>query len=260
MTPEICASVAARLREAEAAASAIPPFAQELGVDRIDLAYEVQRINVEHWRAAGRRKIGRKIGLTSRTVQQQLGVDQPDYGTLFSDMEVGDGDSLKRDRLILPKVEAEIAFVLKRDITDPDPTIAQIMQAIDFAIPALEIVDSRIRDWNISIVDTIADNGAASRYVLGLEPRKLDNLDLENCGMSLRRNGEVVSIGTGSASLGHPLKAALWLARTLVEHGEPLRAGDLVLTGALGPVSEARSGDLFEGKISGFPAVRVHFS
>lgn len=260
MTPAICDSVAARLREAEAAASAIPPFAEELGVGRVDLAYEVQRINVEHWRAAGRRKIGRKIGLTSKTVQQQLGVDQPDYGTLFSDMEIGNGDSLKRDRFILPKVEAEIAFVLKRDITDPDPTIAQVMQAIDFALPALEIVDSRIKDWNISIVDTVADNGAASRYVLGLEPRKLDNLDLENCGMSLRRNGEVVSIGTGSASLGHPLKAALWLARTLVEHGDALRAGDLVLTGALGPVSEARPGDLFEGKISGFSAVRVHFS
>ena len=260
MPPEICASVAARLREAETTASAVPPFAQELGVGRIDLAYEVQRINVEHWRAAGRRKVGRKIGLTSRRVQQQLGVDQPDYGTLFSGMEIGQGESVRRDRLILPKVEAEIAFVLKRDITDPDPTIAQIMQAIDFAIPALEIVDSRIKDWNISIVDTIADNGAASRYVLGLEPRKLDNLDLENCGMTLHRNGEVVSIGTGSASLGHPLKAALWLARTLVQHGEPLRAGDLVLTGALGPVSEARSGDLFEGRISGFSAVRVHFS
>jgi len=161
--------------------------------------------------------------------------------------------------LIAPRVEAEIALVLDRDITDADVTIAQLIQAIAFAVPALEIVDSRIKDWRIIIVDTVSDNGASSRYVLGLEPRRLHDLDLENCGMTLSRNGEIASIGTGSACLGHPLKAAQWLARILIQHGEPLRAGDTILTGALGPMIEARAGDWFESRIGGLPAVRLHF-
>ena len=150
-------------------------------------------------------------------------------------------------------------MVLDRDITDADVTIAQLIQAIAFAVPALEIVDSRIKDWRIIIVDTVSDNGASSRYVLGLEPRRLHDLDLENCGMTLSRNGEIASIGTGSACLGHPLKAAQWLARILIQHGEPLRAGDTILTGALGPMIEARAGDWFESRIGGLPAVRLHF-
>jgi 2-keto-4-pentenoate hydratase len=257
-SPEIQAAVAAQLREAETALQPILPFAHELGVARIDSAYGVQRINVNYWREHGRRKVGRKIGLTSKTVQQQLGVDQPDYGTLFSDMEILHGESVRRDRLIAPRVEGEIALILERDLVDPDTTMAQMMQSVAFAVPALEIVDSRIKDWKITIVDTIADNGASSRYVLGLEPRGLKDLDLENCGMTLYRNGEVSSVGTGSACLGHPLKAALWLARILVQRGEPLRAGDLILTGALGPMVEARAGDLFESRITGFPSVRLH--
>jgi 2-keto-4-pentenoate hydratase len=124
------ATVAARLREAETSLQPIAPFAHELGVGNIAVAYEVQRINVKHWCGAGRRKVGRKIGLTSKTVQLQLGVDQPDYGTLFADMEIGHGDTFKRERLIAPRVEAEIALVLERDVTDADATIAQVMQAI----------------------------------------------------------------------------------------------------------------------------------
>jgi 2-keto-4-pentenoate hydratase len=259
MPADAKASVAARLREAERTLRPILPFAHELGLGEAEVAYDVQRLNVAYWRANGRRQIGRKIGLTSKTVQQQLGVDQPDYGTLFSDVEVGHGESIGRDRLIAPRVEAEIAFVLDRDITNADITIAQLMRAIAFAVPALEIVDSRIKDWKITIVDTISDNGASSKYVLGLEPRRLHDLDLENCGMTLYRNGEIASIGTGSACLGHPLKAAQWLARILVAHGEPLRAGDTILTGALGPMIEAQAGDLFESKIGGLPAVRLHF-
>ncbi len=259
MHADVKATVAARLREAEKTLRPILPFANELGLGKVEVAYDVQKLNVAYWRANGRRQTGRKIGLTSKTVQQQLGVDQPDYGTLFSDMEIGHGESIRRDRLIAPRVEAEIALILDCDITDADVTIAQLMHATAFAVPALEIVDSRIKDWKITIVDTVSDNGASSKYVLGLEPRRLYDLDLENCGMTLCRNGEIVSIGTGSACLGHPLKAAQWLARKLVEHGEPLRAGDTILTGALGPMIEAQAGDLFESKIGGLSAVRLHF-
>lgn len=259
MHADVKATVAARLREAEKTLRPILPFAHELGLGKVEVAYDVQKLNVAYWRANGRRQTGRKIGLTSKTVQQQLGVDQPDYGTLFSDMEIGHGESIRRDRLIAPRVEAEIALILDCDITDADVTIAQLMHATAFAVPALEIVDSRIKDWKITIVDTVSDNGASSKYVLGLEPRRLYDLDLENCGMTLYRNGEIASIGTGSACLGHPLKAAQWLARILVEHGEPLRAGDTILTGALGPMIEAQAGDLFESKIGGLSAVRLHF-
>lgn len=252
-------AIAVRLREAERTLSPIPPFAHELGVGNIPVAYTVQQCNVKHWISNGRRYVGRKIGLTSKTVQQQLGVDQPDYGTLFADMEIGHGDTIEREHLIAPRVEAEIALVLERDITHGDVSLAEIIRAVDFVVPALEIVDSRIEDWKISIVDTIADNGASSRFVLGMEPKRLQDIDLETCGMTLLRNGEVTSVGAGSACLGHPLKAALWLARTMVAHGDPLRAGDTILTGALGPMVEARAGDIFEGRIGGFSSVRLRF-
>lgn len=260
MSQEIKTAVAARLREAETTLRPVAPFAHELGTGNIAIAYAVQRINVKHWSSNGRRLVGRKIGLTSKTVQEQLGVDQPDYGTLFSDMAIEHGDSINREKLIAPRVEGEIALILERDISNADATIAEVMQAVGFVVPALEIVDSRIKDWKISIVDTIADNGASSRFVLGVEPRRLQDLDLENCGMTLLRNHEVKSVGTGSACLGHPLKAALWLARTVVNHGEPLKAGDIILTGALGPMVEARSGDLFDCHIGGFSAVRLRVS
>ena len=259
MSQEIKTVVAERLREAESTLRPIAPFAHELGVGDVAVAYAVQGINVKHWSSEGRRQVGRKIGLTSRTVQQQLGVDQPDYGTLFSDMEVEHGGSIKLNNLIAPRVEGEIALILGRDISNSDATIHEVMQATAFVVPALEIVDSRIRDWKISIVETIADNGGASRFVLGLEPRRLQDLDLEGCGMTLLRNGQVTSVGAGSACLGHPLKAALWLARMLVKQGEVLKAGDVILTGALGPMVEARSGDLFDVHISGLSAVRLHF-
>jgi 2-keto-4-pentenoate hydratase len=259
MLRETMEAVAGRLREAERTLHPIAPFAEELGEGNISGAYAVQRLNVQHWISSGRRRVGRKIGLTSKTVQQQLGVDQPDYGTLFSDTEIGHGDSIRREQFIAPRVEAEIALVLERDITESDASVSEIMRAVAFVVPALEIVDCRIKDWKITIVDTIADNGASSRFVLGMQPRRLHDLDLENCGMTLFRNNEVASIGTGSACLGHPLKAAQWLARTLVTDGEPLRAGDIILTGALGPMVEARSGDLFESHIGGLSSVRLHF-
>src|SRR5215467_7486483 len=142
MSADAKATVAGRLREAETTLRPILPFAHELGVGNVEVAYDVQRLNVAHWRANGRRKIGRKIGLTSKMVQRQLGVDQPDYGTLFSDMEIGHGESIQRDQFIAPRVEAEIALVLDRDITDADVSIAELMRAIAFATPALEIVDS----------------------------------------------------------------------------------------------------------------------
>src|SRR3546814_165540 len=184
----------------------------------------------------GRRLVGRKIGLTARSVQQALNIDQPDFGMLFADMEVPDGGTVGAGRLLQPRVEGEVAFVLGRDITVSDPTIADVIRAVDFLLPAIEIVDSRIAGWDLQIVDTIADNASSGLYVLGAEPRSLRDIDLRLCGMVLEKGGEPVSSGAGLACLGNPLQALRWLAHTMVKVGRPILAGDVVLSGALGPL------------------------
>ncbi|MFW2381365.1 MAG: 2-keto-4-pentenoate hydratase, partial [Acidimicrobiales bacterium] len=162
-------------------------------------------------------------------------------------------------RLIQPKVEAEIAFVLGQDLPHPDTTQAEVMQAIDFAVAAIEIVDSRIADWQISFFDTVADNGSSGLYVLGSRPVSLDEFDPIACGMVIESGGEPVSVGAGSACLGSPISAAAWLARTMAKAGHPLRSGDTILSGALGPMVSANPGDAFEARISGLGSVSVSF-
>jgi 2-keto-4-pentenoate hydratase len=253
-------AIAARLRQAERDAVAIPPFAAELGLGNTEAAYAVQAANTKHASDNGRRIVGRKIGLTSQAVQTQLGVDQPDYGTLFADMEVAHGGSIPTARLIWPRVEAEIALVLDRDLSQPDLTLAELMRSVAFAVPALEIVDSRVADWKITIVDTIADNGSSARFVLGLEPRRLCDVELETCGMVLYRDVVPTTVGSGAACLGHPLKSALWLARTMANSGTPLCEGDVVLTGALGPMCDGKAGQHYEARFGGFASVEVTFA
>lgn len=245
------------LQEAEATVCPIDPIAGDIGDGGIEVAYAIQTELTRRGVGAGRRLVGRKIGLTSKAVQQQLGVDQPDYGALFADMEIPTGDTLKLEKLIQPRIEAEIAIVLDRDITAADTTLSELMRATDYVVPALEVVDSRIRDWKITLLDTVADNGSSARYVLGASPRRVTDVDLEKCDMTMTRNGAVVSVGRGSACLGHPLRAALWLARAMAKAGEPLRSGDIVLTGALGPVVPVSPGESYEAGISGFGRVSV---
>jgi len=225
----------------------------------IDDAYAIQQINTERQIAKGRRIVGRKIGLTSKAVQKQLGVDQPDFGALFDDMGYGSGEVIAWQSLHQPKVEAEIAFVLKRDLDLPNPGLVDVLNAIDYALPAIEIVGSRIANWNIRIVDTIADNASSGAYVLGSSPRDIKDLDLSLCGMVMERRGEPVSVGVGQGCLGNPLNAVVWLARKMVEVGQPLRAGDLVLSGALGPMVEVRPGDVVEARIAGLGSVVAVF-
>lgn len=226
----------------------------------IEAAYTVQQFNTERALSAGRRLVGRKIGLTSEAVQRQLGVDQPDFGALLSDMLVADGGLVPDGRLLQPKVEAEVALVLGADLPDADCTVADVVAATRFAVPALEIVDSRIAGWDISLVDTVADNASSGLFVLGSSRVPLDQVDLAAVRMTMSRNGRPVSEGTGADCLGSPLNAALWLARTLARLGDPLRAGDIVLTGALGPMAPAAPGDAFTASISGLGEVRVAFA
>lgn len=218
-------------------------------------AYAVQDINTRHWVEHGRRIVGRKIGLTAKAVQAQLGVDQPDYGVLFDDMQILDGGVLPDGKVIQPKAEAEVALVLGRDIAKTHVTPDDIAAATDYAVAAIEIVDSRIADWKITFADTVADNGSSAFFVLGREKKPLDGLDLFTCGMALEINGQIVSVGAGAACLGHPLNAAAWLAQVMIANGSPLRAGDILLTGALGPMVTLSPGDRAKSSIGGLGSV-----
>jgi len=246
--------LAARLRGAYAT-GAVPPLRDALEPTDAAAAYTVQALNTAYWTAEGRRIVGRKVGLTAKTVQQQLGVDQPDFGVLFDDMAIGNGGALPAARVLQPKAEAEVAFVLSEDITSLEVSREQVERAIDYAVAAIEIVDSRIADWKITFADTVADNGSAAFFVLGDDRKALAGLDLRTCGMALEVNGAVVSLGAGVACLGHPLNAVTWLARTLAAQGVPLRKGDIVLSGALGPMATLKPGDHVQAAIGGLGAV-----
>ncbi|MFK0300619.1 2-keto-4-pentenoate hydratase [Brevundimonas sp. NPDC090276] len=251
-------AAARRLRDAYAGA-VVAPLRDVL--DPIDAAgaYAVQTINTRFWEAEGRQIVGRKAGLTAKAVQIQLGVDQPDFGALFDDMRIADGGRLDPARTIQPKAEAEIAFVLGADLPDAETTVEQIAAAVASVHAAIEIVDSRIADWKITFADTVADNGSSAFFVLSDEGRALAGLDLEGAAMAMTVNGAVVSTGVGAAALGNPLNAAAWLARTLAERGEPLKAGDVLLAGALGPMVALTPGDHVVAAIDGLGDVRFTY-
>jgi 2-keto-4-pentenoate hydratase len=250
--------LAERLRAAYTG-GAVPPLRDGLAPTDAVGAYAVQAINTAFWQNASRRIVGRKIGLTAKAVQAQLGVDQPDFGVLFADMALADGGVLRAATVLQPKAEAEVAIVLKHDLPGLDTTPDDVAAAVDYAVAAIEIVDSRIADWKISFADTVADNGSSAFYVLGSERKTLAGLDLYTCGMVIEVNGAVASLGAGAACLGNPLNAAAWLARTLAANGAPLRAGEVVLTGALGPMVALTPGDHVEAKIGGLGSVSFRY-
>ena len=237
------------LAQARASRHPIPPVSASHGISGLDAAYAVAEINTRVRLESGRRIVGLKVGLTSRAVQQQLGVDQPDFGILFDDMEFLNGQEVPMARLLQPKVEAEVAFVVGRDIVGAAPTYSEFLGCLSHALPAIEIVDSAIADWKISLVDTVADNASSGLYVLGDQPVQLGALSLGEIGMQMTKNGQPVSIGTGAACLGHPLRAAYWLARTMAGRGQGLRQGQVILSGALGPMVPVAAGDLVQANI-----------
>ena len=250
---------AALLRQAYERCEAIGPIREMLAEASIEDAYAIQAANTAYWEAAGRSVVGAKIGLTAKSVQAQLGVDQPDFGHLFADMALNDGDTVAPGRLLQPKVEAEVAFVMARTPDAKRLTTAELLDSVAYALPAIEIVDSRIANWNIRIVDTVADNASSGLFVLGTTPVPLAALDLRLCGMVLEKNGEPISFGAGAACLGHPLHALGWLAAKMSEVGRPLAKGDVILSGALGPMVTVAPGDSVEARIEGLGSVRVRF-
>ncbi|MCX4091359.1 2-keto-4-pentenoate hydratase [Nocardia sp. alder85J] len=253
---------AAARRLATAAASRVPcaPVRDLIGPEDVATAYRVQ----EAFNAArvgdGVTVVGRKIGATSQAVQQQLGVDQPDFGVLFADMAYGDGDEIPMHRLLQPRAEAEVAFVLAADLADGPLDVAQCRAAVDYAVAALEIVDSRIAGWDISFADTVADNASSGLFVLGDQRLTLAEFEPVEVTMSMRIDGETVSTGNGAACLGDPLNALSWLARRAHEFGEPLRAGQVILSGALGPMRPLFPGATVVAEIGALGSVAASFT
>ncbi|MCW5631459.1 MAG: fumarylacetoacetate hydrolase family protein [Rhodoferax sp.] len=237
----------------------IAPVSVSHGIAGLDAAYAVAELNTRARLESGRRIVGLKVGLTSRAVQQQLGVDQPDFGVLFDDMEFLNGQDVPTARLLQPKVEAEIAFVVGRDVTGSAPSYSEFLACLRYALPAIEIVDSAIADWKISLVDTVADNASSGLYVLGDQPVPLGAISLGAIGMHMDKNGQTVSTGSGAACLGHPLRAAFWLARTMAARGQGLRQGQVILSGALGPMIPVVAGDLVQASVGDLGSVSCRF-
>lgn len=219
----------------------------------LDSAYEVQELIIQSRVSLRNRRVGRKVGLTAPAVQRQLGVNQPDFGVLLSDMQLGEDEQIPHGALIAPRIEAEIAFIMGRDVeaTDRDSVLA----AVDYVAPSLEIVDSRIAGWDIGIVDTVADNASSAYFVLGKGKATLNGYAPAGAEMVMTINGQEVSKGTGADCLGDPVNALLWVAETAAALGRPLRAGEIVLSGALGPMAPLNAGDIVEARIGGLGTV-----
>lgn len=253
-------AAANRLVDATRRAEPCPPVRELLPDGGLEDGYEVQQA-VHALTANGRRRVGRKVGLTSEAVRQQMGVDTPDLGVLYADMSYGDAEPIPYARLLQPRIEAEVAFVLGADLPSHPVTTTDVLRAVDFVVAAIEVCDSRIRDWDISIFDTVADNASAGVFVTGAAPRSLRDIDdLRTCEMVVTSNGVSVSSGTGAACMGHPVNAVVWLANAVSEQGEPLQAGEIILSGSLGPLVPVEAGATYEAVISGLGSVRAVFA
>ena len=223
-------------------------------------SYAIQQIQIQQLISSGRRVVGHKVGLTSAAMQRQMGVDQPDYGQLLDDMFYLEHMPIPAETFLQPRVEPEVAFVLKRDLAGPGVTVAEAIAAVDFVLPSLELIDSRIRDWKIGILDTIADNASSGGVVLGSTPHPLDAVDLRLSGCVLYRNGEVIGTGAGGAVLGSPLSSLVWLANTVGAHGVVLKAGHVVLPGSITASVPVEPGDTFTAMFAGLGSVTARFA
>ena len=250
---------AARLREAQATGVTCAPVRDLLEGLEVKDAYEVALANIALDVIDGATGVGWKAGLTAASVRQQLGVDTPDFGALLDIAAYGDCEPVPLSGLLQPKIEAEVAFVLEHDLADRRVTAADVLRATAFVVPAFEIVASRITDWDITILDTVADNASSGYFTIGLKPVLLKDVDVGAVTMSMTSGGDVVSSGTGSACMGNPVNAVVWLANTLQALGKPLRAGDVLLSGALGPMVSVTGPSRFEATIDGLGTVRAEF-
>lgn len=251
--------LAQALYNAERGCRALSPLSERHPELSASDAYAIQEAWASLRTRAGARQVGCKIGATSEAIQQLFGISTPDYGRIFDDMMVSDGGSIERRSLILPMVEPELAFVLKRDLAGPGVTRADVLEAVKLVFPCLEVIDSRIENWQIRFVDTVADNGSSARCVLG-NPIACDGLDLAGVSATMTKNGDVLGTATGAAVLGHPAEAVAWLANVLGSFGSALKANDYVLSGSFMSADRAEAGDRYEATLSDVGTVSCHFT
>jgi 2-keto-4-pentenoate hydratase len=250
---------AARLLEAESSKKAIPPLTETYPGITVDEAYHTQLEIIRRRVEDGAIVVGKKIGATSKAIQNMFGVHQPDYGHLLNDMMHTEGEVISLENFIQPKVEFEIAFKLKKDLKGPNVTVMDVIEATDYIVPAIEIIDSRIGDWKIAFEDTVADNGSSAAAVIGGKPAKLDGIDLTHIGMVAYKNGEMIDSGAGAAVLGSPLRSVAWLANSLAKYDVSLKAGEIILSGALTSAVEAEDRDTFTAEFDRIGSVSVTF-
>ncbi|MDN5348253.1 MAG: 2-keto-4-pentenoate hydratase [Clostridia bacterium] len=251
--------LARQLMQAEENRQPIEPLTAAYPQLSVEEAYKIQLVGVQERLKRGRKVIGKKIGLTSKGMQQLLGVNEPDYGHLLDHMLLLEGEPCRRDRLIWPRIEGEIAFVLKETLRGPGVTIGDVFRATEGVMPAIEVVDSRIRDWKIKLPDTVADNASSALFVLGGRMLPLKDLDLKHMGMILEKNGEIVNTGAGAAVWGHPAAAVAWLANKLAEFDIALEAGEIVLSGAVTAAVDAAANDVFHVSFYSLGSVSLRF-
>jgi len=251
--------IAHQLVAAEQQHTPLPPLTETYPELTTGDAYAVQLAAIEHKVAQGARVVGKKIGLTSKVMQQMFAVDQPDYGHLLDTMAVASGGEAPLTRLLQPRVEGEIAFLLKQDLRGPGVTGSQVLAATEAVMPAIEIIDSRIRDWKIKLADTIADNASSGLFVLGDTRTPVGQVDLRLVGMVLEKNGELVGTGAGAAALGNPAVSVAWLANKLAEFGLSLNAGEVILSGSLAIAPPVTSGDMISVQFAQLGLVTVKF-
>lgn len=259
LTVEVRQQLAADLAEAERARVAIGPLTSDNpAIDVVD-AYEIQLINIRQRVAEGARVVGHKVGLSSKAMQEMMGVDEPDYGHLLDDMEVFEDRPVPAGEYLYPRVEVEVGFVLADDLPGEGCTEDDVLAATAAFAPAIELIDTRITDWKIKLCDTIADNASSAGWVLGEARVSPKDIDIQNIDAVLTRNGEVVAKGRSDAVLGNPVTAVAWLARKVDSFGVRLKAGDIVLPGSCTKAIDARPGDEFVADFDGLGSVHLSF-
>ncbi|WP_431967186.1 2-keto-4-pentenoate hydratase [Nocardia sp. bgisy134] len=260
LTDAVRTELADELARAENDRVAIDPLvARYPDIDVVD-AYEIQLINIRRRLDSGARVVGHKVGLSSKAMQQMMGVDEPDYGHLLAEMQVFEDVPVEAGRYLFPRVEVEVGFVLGADLPGADCTEEDVLAATVAYAPSIELIDSRIKDWNIGLCDTISDNASSAGYVLGPERVAPKDIDIKAIDAVLTRNGEVVAEGRSDAVLGDPVIAVAWLARKVASFGVRLKKGDVVLPGSCTRAIDARPGDQFHAEFAGLGSVRLHFT
>lgn len=254
--------------QAKAASLLLEAYATRYPIDRLTEtfpsmtladAYAIQALQTQSWLAAGATLYGHKVGLTSLAMQQQMGVDQPDFGVLLDSMAYQEYELIGVEQFIQPRVEPEVAFVLRAPLTGPGVTVADAVRAVDWVFPALELIDSRIRNWEITFLDTVADNASSGGFVLGDHPVRLSDTDLRGSGCLLMKNGDIVATGAGGAVLGSPIFSLVWLANTLGRFGVGLETGHVVLPGSITPSIPVAAGETFTATFAGLGSVSAKF-